>query len=638
MSSYGLKFDNRAIRELPLDTIQENYVRSVSNSVFSRVKPTPMANPTVVVVSQPALDLIGIKYDPEDKSFAEFFSGNQIMPGSETYSHCYCGHQFGVFAGQLGDGAAIYLGEVVNGEKRIEVQLKGSGLTPYSRTADGRKVLRSSIREFLASEAMAALGVPTTRASSCIVSSETVIRDIFYDGHPKHEKISVITRLADTFFRFGSFEIFKTVDAETGRRGPSVGRFGIKKQLLDFIVKNYYSHVMVRNGRHPDSDPTLEDYLGFYKEITVKTAELVAFWQTIGFCHGVLNTDNMSITGLTLDYGPFGFMDRFDPNHVCNTSDDSGRYSYKNQPAVCKWNLMKLAEAITGGADGDLIPMADMMKILEETYEETYLKFYLDKMANKIGLIGRLDRNTQFDGHEILSDENLIQELLSIMASTGADFTVTFRSFNMSRLPKSSQKPDEEFIQAIERFKQKLISVCCSLKELKDTNDAVVKSRDMQIFLMLITSSPTMLEQIGLSRGSIDRMMSHLEQRDKLKEMTEESKKASDEESWSSFIVKYSHRLSFDVSKLASGDSIDSIVAKRMSDMNANNPRVILRNHLAQNVIEAAESGDYGPVNEFVAVLMNPYDEPSTDACPRLAKYYESPPEDAPKIRVSCSS
>ncbi|CAG2181014.1 unnamed protein product, partial [Oppiella nova] len=338
-----LEFDNKALRRLPLDAIEDNYVRSVSNACFSRVRPTPLSNPRLVSYSKSALKLIDISEEEVvSEDFVQYMTGNKLMSGSEPASHCYCGHQFGTFAGQLGDGAVIYLGEVVTScGDRWEIQLKGAGRTPYSREADGRKVLRSSVREFLCSEAMHGLGGATTRAATCVISDDKVVRDMFYKGEPTLEYCSVISRLAPTFLRFGSFEIFKTVDPMTGRRGPSVGRNDILLSLIEYTIETFFPEI-----HNQMNISNVEKYKMFYKQVVNKTAQMVAFWQTIGFCHGVLNTDNMSIIGLTLDYGPFGFMDRFDWDHVCNTSDEGGRYSYAKQPEICKWNLFKFAEAL----------------------------------------------------------------------------------------------------------------------------------------------------------------------------------------------------------------------------------------------------------------------------------------------------
>jgi uncharacterized protein YdiU (UPF0061 family) len=336
----ALNFDNRILNSLPVDKDKSNYVRTVEGACYSLVDPTPLSNPQLVSASTDALRLIGIREDEIGSPlFVEYFSGNKSLPGSIPAAHCYCGHQFGHFAGQLGDGCALYVGEIVNDKgERWELQFKGSGKTPYSRQADGRKVLRSSIREFLCSEAMHYLGIPTTRAGTCITSDTLVDRDMFYNGNVIKEKATVITRISPSFIRFGSFEIFKTTDPLTGRRGPSVGHHDLYLKLLDYVVKSYYPHVY--------SDDIMESARAFFREICVRTARLVALWQCVGFCHGVLNTDNMSIVGVTIDYGPYGFLDRYDPSHICNRSDDRGRYAYDQQPSICKWNLKKLSEAL----------------------------------------------------------------------------------------------------------------------------------------------------------------------------------------------------------------------------------------------------------------------------------------------------
>ncbi|KAM3569308.1 hypothetical protein VYU27_008595, partial [Nannochloropsis oceanica] len=293
-----LPFDNLALHSLPVDPQAENFVRQVPNSVFSRVKPEPVKNPVLVAASPSALtDLLSLAPSELQRTedLASYFGGNQLLPGSETYASCYAGHQFGAFSGQLGDGAAISLGEVVNTEgKRFEVQLKGAGPTPYSRRADGRKVLRSSIREFLCSEAMHFLGVPTTRAAALVTSDSLTQRDVFYNGNVINERCSVVTRLAPSFLRFGSFEVVKPKDGYTGRAGPSSGNKELLRQLLDYTIQTYFPEL----GSLED-DKT-QQYLAFYTEVIKSTAALVAHWQGIGFTHGVLNTDNMSVLGLTI--------------------------------------------------------------------------------------------------------------------------------------------------------------------------------------------------------------------------------------------------------------------------------------------------------------------------------------------------
>lgn len=298
----------------------------------------------------------------------------------------------------------MYLGEVINRKtgQRHEIQYKGAGKTPYSRAGDGRKVLRSSIREFLISEAMHALGVPTTRAATIITSDSRVERDIRYNGNPKMERCTVITRIAPTFLRFGSFEIFKAKDATTGRAGPSTGlELEMLPQMLDFTAECYFNDIWNANGGKAGQ---IRTWLDMFKEIVSRTSRLVAKWQSLGFAHGVLNTDNMSIIGLTIDYGPFGFLDRYDPHFICNASDDQGRYDFKSQPDICKWNCRKLAEAWSA-----VVPMEDMLKEIE-TFDVQYSCEYTHLMKRKLGLVNASDVN----------DDQLIKSLLSTMEKSAA--------------------------------------------------------------------------------------------------------------------------------------------------------------------------------------------------------------------------
>lgn len=275
----SLVFDNRNLRDLPVDKETRNFPRQVQNAISSRCQPTPVKSPDLIACSVDALALLGMNVGDSQEAAApsslsaeaknmleEYFSGNKIFPGSETSAHCYCGHQFGSFAGQLGDGAAISLGEILSEEQRWELQLKGAGLTPFSRTADGRKVLRSSVREFLCSEAMHYLNIPTTRAATLVTSASTVQRDPFYDGGVLDEKCTVVSRVASNFFRFGSFEIFK---GDGSRKGPSAGNAALKKQLLDHII-TYYPSI-----DKSDMSET-EKYAAFYTEVVRRTAELAA--------------------------------------------------------------------------------------------------------------------------------------------------------------------------------------------------------------------------------------------------------------------------------------------------------------------------------------------------------------------------
>ncbi|MCJ7638084.1 MAG: protein adenylyltransferase SelO family protein, partial [Nitrososphaeraceae archaeon] len=324
----NLNFHNTAVNELPVDPIKQNYVRWVPNCCLSLVDPTPVQNPQLVHYSTDALSLIDLDSSEFNKHQLTFyFSGNDILPGSIPYASCYCGHQFKIFAGALGDGRAITFGEIVNNKgERWELQLKGAGKTPFSRKGDGRAALRSSIREYLCSEFMYYLGIPTTRAASIVTSDTLIERDINYDGNVIQEKASIISRLAPTFIRFGSFQISDPM-------GPSEGNKEIIHTLLKYVIKYHFPHIYSKSK-------SLEQMtLEFADEVCLKTATIVAMWQAVGFTHGVLNTDNMSILGICLDFGPFGFMDNFDPDFVPNTSDKEGRYRFSNQSNICKWNL-----------------------------------------------------------------------------------------------------------------------------------------------------------------------------------------------------------------------------------------------------------------------------------------------------------
>ncbi|KAH9261395.1 hypothetical protein BASA81_000027 [Batrachochytrium salamandrivorans] len=398
LSSLGpfssLKFDCRTLRQLPVDDSYDTGQRQVPNSVFSLVKPTPVVNPRLIAQSkQVARELLEVEIDPVGD--APFLAGC-VPDFGQTAAHCYAGHQFGYFSGQLGDGATMYLGEVVNSnQQRWEVQFKGAGLTPFSRTADGRKVLRSSIREFLCSEHMAALGIKTTRALSICDSDSKVVRDMLYDGHPTRERCSVIVRVAESFLRFGSFEIAKITDRYTGRAGPSPGKYDLIAKLVRYTKESFYPQTA-----------TDED---FVVEVARRTGELVAQWQCVGFCHGVMNTDNMSILGLTLDYGPFGFMETYNPEFVPNLSDHEGSYRFERQPTVGLFNLKVLAKEL------GLAGVQFSEQKLDDAYREAFFSTFATNMFNKLGLPKQ-------------PTNELVFELLGLLRRSEADYTMFFRA------------------------------------------------------------------------------------------------------------------------------------------------------------------------------------------------------------------
>ena len=298
-----LRFDNRFTKALPADSNVGTECRQVERACYSRVTPAVVAGPRLLAYSHEMFELLGIDLAEIDRpSFVEVLAGNRLLAGMDTHAACYGGHQFGNWAGQLGDGRAIGLGEVidVNGGHQM-LQLKGAGPTPFSRSADGLAVLRSSIREFLCSEAMHHLGVPTTRALSLVTTGEEVVRDMLYDGNPRPEPGAIVCRVAPSFIRFGNFELFASRgDHETLRR------------LADFIIATEFPHI---------EDPGPQRYVSLLGEIGERTADMIVEWLRVGFVHGVMNTDNMSILGLTIDYGPYGWLDDYDPDWTPNTTD-----------------------------------------------------------------------------------------------------------------------------------------------------------------------------------------------------------------------------------------------------------------------------------------------------------------------------
>ncbi|XP_005102618.1 protein adenylyltransferase SelO, mitochondrial [Aplysia californica] len=576
-----LNFDNLALKSLPVDPNVEKTQRQVPGACFSQVSPTPVKRPVLICKALPALALIDISEEESQRpEFVEYFSGNKILPGSETAAHCYCGHQFGYFSGQLGDGAAMYLGEIVNSAgKRWEIQLKGAGLTPYSRTADGRKVLRSTIREFLCSEAIYHLGIPTTRAGSCITSDSTVVRDIFYNGNPKDERCTLVLRIAPTFLRFGSFEIFKPMDSETGRQGPSVGRKDILTTMLDYTVKNFYPEIW---ASHSSNKPVM--YVEFYKEVVRRTARLVADWQCVGWCHGVLNTDNMSIVGVTIDYGPYGFMDRYDPDFICNGSDDGGRYSYQKQPEMCRWNCVKLAEAIK-----DAVPLSETKPHID-LFDEEFGAQYKKKMRSKLGL-----------QKEISEDGNLVKGFLDTLQETGADFTNCFRCLSNLPLP-SCPTFNEERSKVLDY----LISQSSSLDELKLANKPRMDKRQLSMFMMLAQTNPDLLSALGRSAQLLSSEMERMGRLQELQDTTAAEVEENNRSKWNEWLDKYSERLKKEEEGVEDRETLGK---DRVNVMNSTNPRFILRNYIAQNAIAEAEKGNYSEVQRVLKLLQSPYSQ-----------------------------
>jgi uncharacterized protein YdiU (UPF0061 family) len=344
----------------------------------------------------------------------DVLAGNALVPGMRPYAMRYGGHQFGNWAGQLGDGRAIVLGELVRDGERRELQLKGAGRTAYSRFADGRAVLRSSLREFLCSEAMHALGVPTTRALSLVATGEPVVRDMFYDGRPQAEPGAIVCRVAPTFVRFGNFEIH----AALGEAEP-LGR------LADWVIQRHFPEL----GPRPDGPPG-EWYARWFHEVCRRTGALIADWMRVGFVHGVMNTDNMSVLGLTIDYGPYGWLETFDPEFTPNTTDAAGRrYAYGRQPQIGMWNCARLAWAVKGLVGDD-----ERLEAGLAAYAEAYESGYRQHLADKLGLaeLGR-------DG-----DDELLGELFATLAADEIDPTIFHR--RLAQVPAAGEIAESELL------------------------------------------------------------------------------------------------------------------------------------------------------------------------------------------------
>jgi uncharacterized protein YdiU (UPF0061 family) len=509
-------FIARIVQDLP-----HSYA-SLGDAFLSRQPAAPISAPYRVGFSAEVASLLGWPTDIiDDPVFVEYFAGNlshtlprEALPVATVYS----GHQFGVWAGQLGDGRALLLGESEFQGARLELQLKGAGLTPYSRMGDGRAVLRSSIREFLASEALHALGVPTTRAL-CIIGSDLPVR------RETLETAAVVTRVASSFVRFGHFEHFYA------RK-----RHDLLMQLTNHVIERLY----------PDCHAAPDPYLALLEAVVLRTADLVAHWQAIGFCHGVMNTDNMSMAGLTIDYGPYGFLDGYDAGHICNHSDSSGRYAYDQQPQMAYWNLFCLAQALlpliggTGaklrdaeGSPASNAAIAAAQGALEP-FKQRYTSQYQSRLRAKFGL------STMQDG-----DPLLMERLLALMQEHHADFTLTFRM--LARLSRDHAG-----------------------------GDAPV--RDL------------FLDRPGFDRWAVD----------------------------------YRARLQ--------SEPLDD--AQRAHAMNQVNPKYILRNHLAEQVIRQAQNKDFSELGRLLAVLRHPFDEQAE----AQAAYGGLPPDWAQALEVSCSS
>ena len=396
MSLANLSIENDFVDSLPADPIRENYLRQVRGACYSYVEPSRAGQPRLLAVSNQLAASLGFSSaDCDSTDFLNVFSGNALLDGMKPYAMCYGGHQFGNWAGQLGDGRAITLGELLDSSgNRQALQLKGAGRTPYSRSADGLAVLRSSLREYVCSEAMFHLGVPTTRALTLITTGDAVVRDVLYDGHPAPEDGAIVCRVAPSFIRFGNFEIC------AARRDVE-----LLTQLCDFTIESNFPEFK--------DAPAPQRYIDMFEVVLERTIEMIVHWMRVGFVHGVMNTDNMSILGLTIDYGPYGWLEDYDPDWTPNTTDAATRrYRFGQQPWIAQWNLLQLANA--------LVPLIRETKPLEDVlnrFPESYQAQWEAVVRKKLGLADLHNQET-----------SVINELENTLTVVETDMTLFFRA------------------------------------------------------------------------------------------------------------------------------------------------------------------------------------------------------------------
>ncbi len=456
LSLNELSWDDVFARTLPGEASGNTASRQLPEKLYAEISPTKVSAPRLLAWSREAGELIGAaapRTPAEAAAIAEVLGGNRQLPGMRPYAAGYGGHQFGNWAGQLGDGRALTLGEVRRPDgQRWDVQLKGAGPTPYSRRSDGRAVLRSSIREFLCSEAMHHLGVPTTRALSLVATGDRVVRDMFYDGRPRPEPGAIVCRLAPTFVRFGNFEVLAWRDDHVRLR-----------QLVRFTIEQHFPELWAeRDASAKGAAGAADDGLSpalvarWFAEISRRTAVMIAHWMRVGFVHGVMNTDNMSILGLTIDYGPYGWLDPFDPDFTPNTTDAAnGRYRFGMQPGIAQWNLAQLARALV-----PLCPADDDKELLVaglDTFRTTFEQTYGQMMRGKLGLTAEGGASAAASAAAGTGtgtgDEALINDLLALLVEQETDMTLFYRGLAEvapRKMAAALTTPEEELVAPIE--------------------------------------------------------------------------------------------------------------------------------------------------------------------------------------------
>eukprot|EP01083_Nonionella_stella_P178701 632074_1 len=617
--------------------------RLVKNALFTKNDPTPLQSPKLLSTSSALAECIDLSLDTTiDKessdTITQIFAGHtELIPNMIPYSHCYAGHQFGKFVGQLGDGRAICLGEYLNHKnQRWEMQLKGAGLTPYSRFADGRAVLRSSIREYLISEAMHHLGIPTTRAGMLITSEvDTVIRDEFYNGNVIREPATIVLRLSPSFIRFGSFEICSNKGGPSHSQEENHAR-NLLQPLLDYVMEYHYHDIW--NQR--DNLSEMEMYELWWQQLVDRTVQLVVQWQCFGFVHGVLNTDNMSILGLTIDYGPFGFMEYFNDDFVSNHSDQSARYSYAKQVEICQWNLDQLAQTLD---DANIIPYATTKTwITNDRYYALYAMYYKQRMVSKFGLF--VDE----------SDVDHIMELFfDRLRQTACDFTNAFRALNMLSIDGINSNGNTEMED--DKLLEYLVSQCATplqygiIQSPNKSTRIIALQRNLPNFKKMseILKKNSEIEHIGgLKLKDIEEILEYFDRVEVKQESDSVSntvvskmriveKQGHDRKLWKQFVGDYRKTVNKQWMKKNDEDEKESLMQRneeRIEKMNANNPKYILRNYMLQNCINKADFGEHDEINALLKLIQNPFDE-------QFAVDYERPaPDWAVSDSVSCSS
>ncbi|MEK9538847.1 YdiU family protein [Pantoea agglomerans] len=456
MSSGKASFDNTWFREL--------------TGCYTALNPTPLAGGRLLYHNAPLAASMGLDSALfADKGHA-VWHGAALLPGMQPLAQVYSGHQFGVWAGQLGDGRGILLGEqrLEDGSK-LDWHLKGAGLTPYSRMGDGRAVIRSSVREFLASEALHHLGIPTTRALTLSIGDEPVYRETTERG-------AMLMRISPSHLRFGHFEHFFYSQQQEK-----------VQQLADYAIRHHWPHL----------DAEADRYQQWFTDIVLRTARLIALWQSVGFAHGVMNTDNMSILGLTIDYGPFGFLDDYQPDFICNHSDYQGRYSFENQPMIGMWNLNRLAHALSG------LLTTEQLRTALSAYEPELMRVWGERMRAKLGLLTQQS-----------SDNEILTDLLALMTQEHSDYTLTFGLLSETQQADSRSPLRDEFIdrEAFDSWYQRYRSRLMDEQVSDAERQAVMKAANPAVILRNYLAQQAIEEAERGEQGALARLHQALQQ------------------------------------------------------------------------------------------------------------------------------